>query len=142
MQPPRVGALLHGAATRNLRLAALLHSRSELARNVRSFHPDARCRARPRDLLDVAIAGPLAGFVAAILALVIGLGRDGVAPHGDVIPASSPLFAAIYAAVSGDSLRQPLMLGPLAFAGYLGLVITTLSPALLLLLVIVLQWPL
>lgn len=87
---------------------------------------DVRDRAT---YFDVAIAGPLAGLVAAILALVIGLGREGVAPHGDIIPASSALFAAIYASVGGDSLREPLILGPLAFAGYLGLVITALNLA-------------
>ena len=78
---------------------------------------------------DVAIAGPLAGFVAALIALVIGLRGDATAPHGGVVPASSALFAGVYSLVAGGSLRESVVLGPLAFAGYLGLVVTALNLA-------------
>ena len=78
---------------------------------------------------DVAVAGPLAGLVAAIIALVIGLGGAATAPHGGIVPASSALFAGIYTAMGGTSLGEPVVLGPLAYAGYLGLVVTALNLA-------------
>jgi len=78
---------------------------------------------------DVAIAGPLAGLVAAVLALLVGLGAETPAAHGGIVPASSSFFAAVYTLAGGDSLWQPVVLGPLAFAGYLGLVVTALNLA-------------
>ena len=78
---------------------------------------------------NVAIAGPLAGFVAALVALVIGLRGEATAPHGGIVPASSALFAGVYSLVAGGSLRESVVLGPLAFAGYLGLVVTALNLA-------------
>ncbi len=78
---------------------------------------------------DVAIAGPLAGLVVALLALAVGLGAPASAPHGGLVPASSALFAGIYKLVGGGALDQQIVLGPLAFAGYLGLVVTALNLA-------------
>lgn len=78
---------------------------------------------------DVAIAGPLAGLVAAVLALLVGLGAETPAAHGGIVPASSSLFAAVYTLAGGNSLWEPVVLGPLAFAGYLGLVVTALNLA-------------
>ena len=78
---------------------------------------------------DVAIAGPLAGLVAALVALAIGLRGEAAAPHGGVVPASSALFAGVYALMGGSSPRESVVLGPLAFAGYLGLVVTALNLA-------------
>lgn len=78
---------------------------------------------------DVAIAGPLAGLVVALLALVVGLGAPAPAPHGGIVPASSALFAGIFKLVGGGALDQQIALGPLAFAGYLGLVVTALNLA-------------
>jgi membrane-associated protease RseP (regulator of RpoE activity) len=78
---------------------------------------------------DVAVAGPLAGFVAALVALVIGLRGEAAAPHGGVVPASSALFAGVYSLVTDGSLRESVVLGPLAFAGYLGFVVTALNLA-------------
>ena len=78
---------------------------------------------------DVAIAGPLAGLVVAILALAVGLEAPASAPHGGIVPASSALFAGIYKLASGGALTEQIVLGPLAFAGYLGLVVTALNLA-------------
>lgn len=78
---------------------------------------------------DVAIAGPLAGLVMALLALAVGLGAPASAPHGGIVPASSALFAGIFKLVGGGALDQQIVLGPLAFAGYLGLVVTALNLA-------------
>lgn len=97
-----------------------------------TFGAFIRMRGAVRDrasYFDVAIAGPLAGLVAAIVALVIGLGGRASAPHGGIVPASSALFAAIYSLTGGTSVAQPVVLGPLAFAGYLGLVVTALNLA-------------
>ena len=78
---------------------------------------------------DVAIAGPLAGLVVAVLALAVGLGAPASAPHGGIVPASSALFAGIYKVAGAGALSEQIVLGPLAFAGYLGLVVTALNLA-------------
>lgn len=97
-----------------------------------TFGAFIRMGGRVRDrasYFDVAIAGPLAGLVAAIVALFIGLGGRASAPHGGIVPASSALFAGIYTLMGGTTLAEPVVLGPLAYAGYLGLVVTALNLA-------------
>lgn len=92
-----------------------------------------------RALFDVAVAGPLAGLVVAIPALVIGLQNSEViiAPdaetsqsilHGTSV-GSSLLFALLSMWAISDQLHQGCMLqlSPLAFAGWLGLVVTALN---------------
>lgn len=90
-----------------------------------------------RALFDVAAAGPLAGLVFAIPALLIGL------HYSKIIPANSPLAAAQAGVDVGSSLLlaglaklslgasvlhgDRLFLHPLAFAGWLGLIITALN---------------
>lgn len=77
---------------------------------------------------DIAVAGPLAGLVAALLALAVGLpAGQGAAVHGGVVPASSALFAWVYALVVGGPLNQPVQVGALAFAGWIGLIVTALN---------------
>jgi membrane-associated protease RseP (regulator of RpoE activity) len=94
-----------------------------------------------RALFDVAVAGPLAGLVIAIPALLIGLqdsavlqGRmvdEGTAQRfvGGTSAGSSLLFAMIAKAALPDALRHGyvLQLSPLAFAGWLGLLVTALN---------------
>lgn len=112
-----------------------------------------------RAVLDIGIAGPLAGLLVAIPVLALGLARSEVRPVGDALleasPAVSPLALlrawlagqellgdAGGAQLMGDSLLtwgiQRLVLGPLppghevllhpvAYAGWLGLLITTLN---------------
>ena len=89
-------------------------------------------------LFDVAVAGPLAGLVIAIPALLIGLhassviGSDLNAPrtilNGSSV-GSSILFALLAKLALGPALLAGnlLRLSPLAFAGWLGLVITALN---------------
>ncbi|MCA9010120.1 MAG: site-2 protease family protein [Planctomycetaceae bacterium] len=91
-----------------------------------------------RSLFDVAVAGPLAGLVIAIPALLIGLQSSQVLPpsadaatsmvHGTSV-GSSMLFALLAKAVLGDQLQHGYMLqlSPLAFAGWLGLLVTALN---------------
>lgn len=112
-----------------------------------------------RAVLDIGIAGPLAGLAVAIPVLALGLSRSEVRPVGDALleagTAASPLALlrawwsgqellgdAGGAQLMGDSLLswgiQQLVLGPVppghevflhpvAYAGWLGLLITTLN---------------
>lgn len=91
-----------------------------------------------RALFDVAVAGPLAGLVVAIPALVIGLRSStvlvgGAGSESDIMGGtsvgSSVLFALLAKLSLGDTLEYGhiLRLSPLAFAGWLGLFITALN---------------
>ncbi|MGA2500956.1 MAG: site-2 protease family protein, partial [Tepidisphaeraceae bacterium] len=91
-----------------------------------------------KSLFDVAVAGPLAGLVIAIPALLVGLrlslvipGATLVQPHmmGGTSAGSSILLALLAKMSLGDSLQYGhiLRLHPLAFAGWLGLFITALN---------------
>jgi membrane-associated protease RseP (regulator of RpoE activity) len=87
-------------------------------------------------LFDVAVAGPLAGFIAAIPALLIGLRSSEVlsatavpAEMAGALPHASILFTLLArwsfgAALPTDAVVQ---LSPIAFAGWLGLFITGLN---------------
>lgn len=91
-----------------------------------------------RSLFYVAVAGPLAGLVVAIPALLIGL-KSSVVIAGDVSLSggmmagtsvgSSFLFAMLSKLALGDAIDygHVLRLSPLAFAGWLGLLITALN---------------
>lgn len=89
-----------------------------------------------RSLFDVAVAGPLAGLVVAIPALLIGLRSSTVIP-GDAAGAimggtsvgSSLLLALLSKLSLGPTLEygHVLQLSPLAFAGWLGLFVTALN---------------
>lgn len=91
-----------------------------------------------RALFDVAVAGPLAGLVVAVPALLIGLRTSTVmASNADAVPTmmagtsvgSSILFALLAKLSLGSTLEygHVLRLGPLAFAGWLGLIVTALN---------------
>lgn len=89
-----------------------------------------------RTLFDVAVAGPLAGLVVAIPALIIGLRTSVVVPAEEMrefaagaLPSSSILFAFLAKLVLGAGLEPGdlVRLSPLAFAGWLGLFITGLN---------------
>lgn len=92
---------------------------------------------RRKALFDVAVAGPLAGLVVAIPALLIGLKQSAVVPeswvpqhpatHGSV---TSSILMSVLARLSlGEELGQGtrLLMSPLAFAGWLGLMVTALN---------------
>lgn len=91
-----------------------------------------------RALFDVAVAGPLAGLVVAIPALLIGLQYSEVltvetAPSHQAMRGtsvgSSLLFALLSKLMLGNELEygHVLRLSPLAFAGWLGLLVTGLN---------------
>jgi membrane-associated protease RseP (regulator of RpoE activity) len=88
-------------------------------------------------LFDVAVAGPLAGLVFAVPALLIGLHFSHVIPGGSqdmfdsngVQIGSSVLLACLAKISLGASASDHLSLHPLAFAGWLGLIVTALNLA-------------
>jgi len=91
-----------------------------------------------RALFDMAVAGPLAGLIFAVPALLIGLPLSKVVPdgsmpvmsmHGAGVNIGSSLLLATLAKLGlGDLLvGHTLQLHPLAFAGWLGLVVTALN---------------
>jgi hypothetical protein len=90
-----------------------------------------------RALFDVGVAGPLAGLAIAVPALWIGLQHSRVlAPNevtdhmqGGIGVGSSALLALIAKLSLGSSLAEGhhLLLHPLAFAGWLGLLVTALN---------------
>ena len=98
---------------------------------IKSLTPNRRA------LFDVAIAGPLAGLVFAIPALLIGLRLSAVLPGnaplalsgGGVNIGSSVLLAVLAKMSLGVSALDGhrLLLHPLAFAGWLGLIVTALN---------------
>ena len=98
---------------------------------IKSLTPDRRA------LFDVAVAGPLAGLVFAIPALLVGLHFSKVIPgtlpgtlgHPGVNVGSSILLAYLAKLSLGASVGEGshLLLHPLAFAGWLGLIITALN---------------
>ncbi len=92
-----------------------------------------------RALFDMAVSGPLAGLVFAVPALLIGLPLSKVVPdgattamsalHGGGVSIGSSLLLATLAKVGlGEQLvGHTLQLHPLAFAGWLGLIVTALN---------------
>lgn len=76
---------------------------------------------------DVAVAGPLAGLVAALIALFVGLPGSPTEPAHGIAPSSSLLFAGVYRLATGAVPIGPVQLGAVAFAGWLGLIVTALN---------------
>ncbi len=90
-----------------------------------------------RSLFDVAVAGPLAGLVFAVPALLIGLHYSKIVPGnppGELVPGgldigSSVMMAFLSHLALGATIHEGhrLLLHPLAFAGWLGLLVTALN---------------
>ncbi len=88
-----------------------------------------------QNLFDVAVAGPLAGLVVAIPALMIGLHESVLVPGvfaegtAGTPVASSILFAVLSKLSFGSFLNGGclIQLSPLAFAGWIGLYVTALN---------------
>jgi membrane-associated protease RseP (regulator of RpoE activity) len=83
-------------------------------------------------LFDVGAAGPIAGLVIAIPLLVIGLHRSEIGPltEDSMIEGNSLLYAALKYAVFGRWLPgggEDVQLHPMAFAGWVGLLITMIN---------------
>jgi membrane-associated protease RseP (regulator of RpoE activity) len=83
-------------------------------------------------LFDVGAAGPIAGLVVAIPLLVIGLSLSSIGPTrpDDMIEGNSILYALLKYAVFGRWLPSggvDVQLHPMAFAGWVGLLITMIN---------------
>lgn len=90
-----------------------------------------RGRIRSRNaLLDIGASGPLAGLAVAIPVLIIGLAHSEVGPmaeHG-AIEGQSLLYLLIKRVVLGPIPEgHDVLLGPVAFAGWGGLLVTSLN---------------
>jgi len=88
-----------------------------------------------RAVFDVGIAGPLAGLLVALPALYVGLGQaaplTGAEHLNGTRAGSSILLALMYQLVHGGDLAtaasSTIRLTPVAFAGWIGLVVTALN---------------
>jgi membrane-associated protease RseP (regulator of RpoE activity) len=85
-----------------------------------------------RDLLAVAAAGPLAGLVLALPVLLVGLALSRVEPISGpaLLEGNSILYAILKALVFGRFLPGDgvdVILHPMAFAGWVGLLVTSLN---------------
>ncbi len=84
-------------------------------------------------LFDIALAGPVAGLVPSILALAVGMGMSSVAGGSPadgkgMILGESLLFKGIEAVFgAGSGPDQTLLLSPVGFAGWVGLLVTALN---------------
>jgi hypothetical protein len=87
---------------------------------------------RKRQLFDIGAAGPLAGFIPAVPALVAGLAMSRVVPavpHGDAIVFGEPLIVTIIGSLvlRGAGPGMDIVLHPVAFAGWVGMLLTALN---------------
>ncbi len=85
-----------------------------------------------RSLFDIAVTGPLAGFVPALLFSVVGLQLSQVVASGDQnvgLKLGEPLLFKLLAYLSFGPLSegQDIALHPVAFAGWVGIFITALN---------------
>lgn len=76
---------------------------------------------------DVGVAGPLAGLVVAVLAVLVGVSPYGVVGVHGMRPDSSFLFYMLYRLAGGPPGHAAVQLGPIAFAGWLGLIVTAMN---------------
>lgn len=102
---------------------------------IGTFGAFIRMRTPPRTrraMFDIGAAGPWAGFVVAIAAIVIGLLKSQVTPldtsQGGLQLGNSIIFWCVSRIVLGiDPNTVNVNLDPIAFAGWIGLFVTTLN---------------
>lgn len=97
-----------------------------------TFGAFIRMEGRVRDrntVFDVGASGPFAGLFVAMAAVVIGVagGPAGPAAGHGMVPGSSFLFALLFRAAGGGDPGLSTALNPIAFAGWLGLLVTALN---------------
>jgi len=84
-----------------------------------------------RDLLDVGAAGPIAGFVVAVIVIIIGLSHSQIveeAPGEGLILGESLIFKFLSWMVLKDLPEgHTVLLSPAAFAGWAGILVTMLN---------------
>lgn len=87
---------------------------------------------RKRRLFDIGAAGPLAGFILALPALAIGLALSKVVPalpRGEAILFGEPLIVKLFgwAFLRSAGPGLDVILHPVAFAGWVGVLVTALN---------------
>jgi len=84
-----------------------------------------------RALFDIGVAGPIAGFVVAVFALIIGLSLSTVVPKGGVfgVHLGEPLLLQFFAwlILGPVSASHEVVLHPVAFAAWVGFLVTALN---------------
>lgn len=85
-----------------------------------------------RSLIDIGASGPIGGFIIAVIACVVGLHYSEVRPTGEIheglVFGSSLLFNFLSNIVLNvDPAKYDIMLHPVAFAGWIGLLVTSLN---------------
>lgn len=85
-----------------------------------------------RSLIDIGASGPIGGFIIAIIACVVGLQLSEVRPSGELQEGisfgSSILFAFLSKVIlNADPEKYDILLHPVAFAGWIGLLVTSLN---------------
>lgn len=85
-----------------------------------------------RSLIDIGASGPIGGFIIAVIATIIGLKWSEIKPAGEIQEGiafgSSILFAFISEIVLQiDPEKFDVILHPVAFAGWIGLLVTSLN---------------
>jgi membrane-associated protease RseP (regulator of RpoE activity) len=82
-------------------------------------------------LLDIGVSGPLAGFIIAIFVSLIGLKLSNIGeihPKGSIILGESILFKFLSWITIGELQEgKDIMLHPIALAGWIGLLVTSLN---------------
>ena len=83
-------------------------------------------------LFDVGISGPIAGFIVAVPVTIIGIMYSHPAPlmepaAGEIILGGSILFTYLSTYILNISLGTPIDLSLIAFAGWVGLLITSIN---------------
>jgi membrane-associated protease RseP (regulator of RpoE activity) len=85
-----------------------------------------------RSLIDIGASGPIGGFIVAVVAAIIGLTLSEVKPTGEIQEGlafgSSILFNYLSKIVLNiDPEKYDVILHPVAFAGWIGLLVTSLN---------------
>jgi membrane-associated protease RseP (regulator of RpoE activity) len=83
-------------------------------------------------LIDIGASGPIAGFIVSIVACIVGLEMSFIAPatHAEdsIIRGDSLLFYALSTLILGVvPANSEIVLHPIAFAGWIGLFVTSLN---------------
>jgi membrane-associated protease RseP (regulator of RpoE activity) len=100
---------------------------------IGTFGAFIRIKSMPRSrrtMFDIGAAGPWAGFIVALPVLIVGLGLSHVATSpqsGDVLEFGNSLIFIAIARWIVHVDPNVLVMGPVAFAGWLGLFVTTLN---------------
>ncbi|MEE9233602.1 MAG: site-2 protease family protein, partial [Nitrospirales bacterium] len=84
-----------------------------------------------RALFDIGVAGPIAGFIAAVLAIIVGLSLSDVIPKEHVfgLQLGEPLLLQFFAWMMFGAIppTHELVLHPIAFAAWFGFFVTAIN---------------